>query len=90
MILVSAMAGALWGIGALMRVPRSLRFGMLGLLWLAVISLHVVLPDGHPLRLATGGAPQGWVARVSTRARAWPIGIQARPVPPLPHSSNLL
>jgi molybdopterin/thiamine biosynthesis adenylyltransferase len=62
MILVFAMAGALWGIGALMRVPQSLRFGMLAVLWLAVVSLHVVLPDGHPLRLATGGAPQGWVA----------------------------
>jgi hypothetical protein len=59
MILVFAMAGALWGIGALMRVPQSLRFGMLAVLWLAVVSLHVVLPDGHPLRLATGGGATG-------------------------------
>jgi molybdopterin/thiamine biosynthesis adenylyltransferase len=56
------MAGALWGIGALMKVPSSVRFGMLALLWAAVVGLHVALPDGHPLRMATGGAPQGWVA----------------------------
>lgn len=62
MILVLAMAGALWGIGALMKVPSSVRFGMLALLWAAVVGLHVALPEGHPLRMATGGAPQGWVA----------------------------
>jgi molybdopterin/thiamine biosynthesis adenylyltransferase len=62
MILVLAMAGALWGIGALMKVPSSMRFGMLALLWAAVVGLHVALPEGHPLRMATGGAPQGWVA----------------------------
>ncbi|WRH63654.1 MAG: HesA/MoeB/ThiF family protein [Fuscovulum sp.] len=62
MILVLAMAGALWGIGALMKVPSSVRFAMLALLWAAVVGLHVALPDGHPLRLATGGAAQGWVA----------------------------
>ena len=93
MILVFAMAAALWGIGALMRVPRSLRFGMLGLLWLAVISLHVVLPDGHSLRLATGGAPQGWVALgllaalvlayrvVLRRLRARVVPVAAAPAP---------
>ncbi len=62
MILVLAMAGALWGIGALMKVPAAMRFAMLALLWAAVVGLHVALPDGHPLRMATGGAPQGWVA----------------------------
>jgi hypothetical protein len=62
MILVLAMAGALWGIGALMKVPSSVRFAMLALLWAALVGLHVALPDGHPLRLATGGAAQGWVA----------------------------
>jgi len=62
MILVLAMAAALWGIGALMKAPIRLRLGMLGLLWLAIVLVQVTLPDGHPLREATGGAPQGWVA----------------------------
>ena len=62
MILVLAMAGALWGIGALMKVPASVRFTMLALLWAAVVGLHLALPEGHPLRVATGGDPQGWVA----------------------------
>lgn len=62
MILVLAMAAALWGIGALMKTPLRLRLGMLGLLWLGVVLVQVTLPDGHPLREATGGVPQGWVA----------------------------
>lgn len=78
MILVLAMAGALWGIGALMKVPSSVRFAMLALLWAAVVGLHVVLPDGHPLRLATGGAPQGWVALgiIAALALAYRAGLR--------------
>ncbi len=93
MILVLAMAGALWGIGALMKVPASMRFAMLALLWAAVVGLHLALPDGHPLREATGGAPQGWVAlgiivalalayRAGLRrlrARAAPAAVEAAP-----------
>ena len=62
MILILAMAAALWGIGAMMRVPVRVRFGMIGLLWLGVVLLHLVLPAGHPLRLSTGGSAQGWLA----------------------------
>ena len=61
MILVLVMAAALWGIGALMGVPRQLRWSMVGLLWLAVVGLHLVLPDGHPLRMATGESPALWL-----------------------------
>jgi molybdopterin/thiamine biosynthesis adenylyltransferase len=78
MILVLAMAGALWGIGALMKVPSSVRFGMLALRWAAVVGLHVALPEGHPLRMATGGAPQGWVALgiIAGLAMAYRAGLR--------------
>ncbi|OYU16644.1 MAG: molybdopterin biosynthesis protein, partial [Rhodobacteraceae bacterium PARR1] len=62
MILVLGMAAALWGIGALMKAPVRLRLWMIAALWAGVVLGHIVLPDGHPLRMATGGAAQGWVA----------------------------
>ncbi len=62
MILVLGMAAALWGIGAVMKAPVRLRVWMIAALWTGVVLGHLVLPDGHPLRAATGGAPQGWVA----------------------------
>lgn len=61
MLLVLVMAAALWGIGALMGAPRRLRWSMIVVLWLAVVALHLLLPDGHPLRMATGESPALWL-----------------------------
>ncbi|MBC2836378.1 HesA/MoeB/ThiF family protein [Paragemmobacter straminiformis] len=61
MTLVFGLAAMLWGLGAALRLPRSLRLSLLGLLWLAVIALHFTLPDGHPLRLATGTDARFWL-----------------------------
>ena len=62
MILVLTLAAGLWGVGALLRVPQALRVGMVTGLWLAVVGLHLALPDGHPLRMATGGEARVWLA----------------------------
>lgn len=61
MILVLAMAAALWGIGAAMGVQRRARLPMIGLLLIVVIALNVALPEGHPVREATGGSPALWL-----------------------------
>jgi len=61
MLLVFAMAAMLWGVGAIMGAPRSARFLMLGLLYVGVLIIHVLLPTGHPLRLATGESPALWL-----------------------------
>ncbi|MGY9048787.1 MAG: HesA/MoeB/ThiF family protein [Rhodobacterales bacterium] len=61
MLLVLIMAGALWGIGSLMGAPRQARLYMIGLLFVAVLGLHLVLPDGHPLRMATGESAALWL-----------------------------
>lgn len=61
MLPVLAMAAALWGIGALMGAPARLRWGMIGALWLAVLCVHLTLPDGHALRMATGESPALWL-----------------------------
>ncbi|MGR3494982.1 HesA/MoeB/ThiF family protein [Citreimonas sp.] len=82
MLLVLAMAAALWGVGRLTGAPRSARVYMVGLLFVAVVGLHLILPDGHPLREATGGEAAPWLilggfvvlwaayARVLRRVRA--------------------
>lgn len=60
MILVLALAAALWFAGELTGAPRRLRWGMIGALWLAVIGLHLLLPEDHALRQATGGDARIW------------------------------
>ncbi len=61
MILVLALAAALWGFGALLKTPRRDRWIMIGLLYCGVLALHVALPDGHPLRMATGESEAFWL-----------------------------
>ncbi len=70
MILVGAMAAALWGVGALTGAPRRARVLMLALLLLAVIAGHLLLPDGHPLREATGHEASGWILLLAGAALA--------------------
>ncbi len=61
MLLVLGLAALLWGLGALLKVPVQARVLMLGLLYVAVLMLHVVLPAGHPLREATGQSAALWL-----------------------------
>lgn len=61
MLLVLVMAAALWGIGAAMGAPTRLRWGMIAGLWAAVVLAHLVLPFGHPIRVATGGQVALWL-----------------------------
>ncbi|CUH66009.1 putative adenylyltransferase/sulfurtransferase MoeZ [Thalassovita gelatinovora] len=59
--LVLIIAAALWVIGAALKTPYALRGLMIGLLWLAVVALHLVLPEGHVLRQSTGGSAAPWL-----------------------------
>ena len=61
MIVVFAMAATLWGIGAVMKTPHQARWIMVGLLFVGVLIIHTVLPDGHPLREGTGGDARLWL-----------------------------
>lgn len=60
MAMVLVIAAALWFIGHLTRAPYAARFLMIGLLYVAVLALQIALPDGHPLREATGGSAGEW------------------------------
>lgn len=61
MVFVLILAGVLWGIGHVMKLPVSARLNMLGLLYIVVLVVQVVLPDGHPLREMTGGSWALWL-----------------------------
>lgn len=61
MVLVLGLAAVLWGVGAMMKVPTRARWSMIGLLFVLVLALQVALPDGHPVRLATGESPAFWL-----------------------------
>jgi molybdopterin/thiamine biosynthesis adenylyltransferase len=54
------MAVTLWVIGMAMKVPNAVRWNMMAILLAAVILGHLILPDGHPLRMATGGDARLW------------------------------
>ena len=61
MLFVFVMAGVLWGIGHLMKAPVQARLYMLGLLYIGVLIVQIALPEGAPLREATGGSPALWL-----------------------------
>jgi len=61
MLLVLTMAAALWGIGIVTKTPVGPRLTMIAILYLAVVAMHLVLPDGNPLRTATGHSAAPWL-----------------------------
>lgn len=61
MALVLGLAALLWGVGHLLRLPVQARALMLGLLYVAVLGLQVILPEGAELRRATGGSAAPWL-----------------------------
>ncbi len=61
MLLVFGLAGLIWGLGHMTGQPRMARVYALGLLYVAVLALHLILPDGHPLREVTGGEAALWL-----------------------------
>ena len=71
MIMVGAMAAALWGIGIAMNVPHAVRWNMMAILLGGVMIVHVILPDGHPLRLATGGDARLWGLLIAFGFLVW-------------------
>lgn len=59
--LVFALAALLWGVGWAMKSPISTRVTMVAVLLIAVVVMHLSLPDGHPIRVQTGGGPAVWI-----------------------------
>ena len=61
MIQILALVALVWWGGQLLRFSRAVRLSLLALLYLAVLLIQLTLPDGAPLREATGGSPATWL-----------------------------
>lgn len=70
-MLVFILVAVIWGLGAVMRTPRAARWIMIGLLLVAVIVVHLVFPDDHPLRAAIGGNAAIWLIFVTIGGLIW-------------------
>ena len=71
MIMVGTMAITLWVIGAVMKVPNTARWNMIAILLIGVMIVHVILPAGHPLRMATGGDARLWAILFGFALLVW-------------------
>jgi molybdopterin/thiamine biosynthesis adenylyltransferase len=71
MIIVLSLAALLWSIGWAIGVPRTVRITMIAWLMIAVVALHIILPDGHPLRENTGREPALWIFIIVAGSIGW-------------------
>ncbi len=71
MALILALAAVLWGIGHLLRMPANARYLMFALLYLGILSIHMIFPASHPLTVATGGSLGEWVTLGFLGALVW-------------------
>jgi molybdopterin/thiamine biosynthesis adenylyltransferase len=68
MLPVALIAGGIWGLGNIFGTPHRSRWIMLGVLLAVVIALHLILPTGHPVRLALGETAAPWAFLVGIAA----------------------
>ena len=71
MVLVLALAAALWGFGAAIKAPVNARLLMVGLLYLGVLAVQIAMPEGHPLREMTGGSAGEWLVLGGLGLAVW-------------------
>jgi len=60
MVLILIFASGIYVLGRLMGASRLATGGVLSVLFAAVALIQLTLPDGHPLRAATGGSIKAW------------------------------
>lgn len=61
MVLVLVIAAAIWFGGGLFDAPRQMRLILLAVLYVAVLGIQLVFPEGHALAVATGGSIGLWL-----------------------------
>lgn len=91
MLLVLFLVAALWGLGLMMGVSRQARLVLVVGVLVTVLALQFALPDGHPMREATGKSPALWLlvagfvvlAMIYGRGLTW-LRSRAQPAPEPP------
>ena len=71
MFFVAVMAAGLWGLGAAFGAPQRSRWIMILALLATVIAAHLVLPVGHPVRLALGETAAPWLFVLGIAGLVW-------------------
>ncbi|KAA0909864.1 HesA/MoeB/ThiF family protein [Aquicoccus porphyridii] len=61
MLAVLGIMAVVWGMGRALRLPGGVVWSLIALVYIAVLVIQLVFPDAHPLRVATGGGPEGWL-----------------------------
>lgn len=64
-------AAGLWALGSYLGTPRSARWIMIGLLYLAILAVQIAFPAGHPLRGAIGGTLGEWLTVGGLAGLVW-------------------
>jgi molybdopterin/thiamine biosynthesis adenylyltransferase len=61
MLPVLGLAAMIWGLGRALRWPGAVVWGLIGVLYLAVLAVQFTLPEAHGLRQATGRSGAMWL-----------------------------
>jgi molybdopterin/thiamine biosynthesis adenylyltransferase len=71
MLFVALMAAGLWGLGMAFGTSHRARWIMIFALIAVVILLHLILHDGHPVRLGLGESAAPWLFVLGIGALVW-------------------
>jgi molybdopterin/thiamine biosynthesis adenylyltransferase len=71
MVFFLLVAAGLWALGWYLGTPRSARWIMIGLLYVAILAVAVVFPAGNPLRTAIGGMTAEWLTVGALAGAVW-------------------
>jgi molybdopterin/thiamine biosynthesis adenylyltransferase len=71
MVFFLLLAAGLWALGWYLGTPRSARWIMIGLVYVAILAVAVVFPEGNPLRTAIGGTTAEWLTVGALAGAAW-------------------
>lgn len=71
MLAVLGLMVLIWGVGRLARLPGPLIWMLIALVYVAVVTIQLVLPEGHMLQRATGGGAAGWLFLGGLVAVVW-------------------
>ncbi|WP_127107280.1 HesA/MoeB/ThiF family protein [Pararhodobacter zhoushanensis] len=64
-------AAALWALAWVFGVPMRVRLVVLGVVWLAIVAAHLLLPAEIPFRVNTGGDARPWLVLAILALAVW-------------------
>ena len=71
MMAVLMAAAALWALAWVFGVPLRVRLVVLGVVWLAIVAAHLLLPAEIPFRTNTGGDARPWLVLAILALAVW-------------------